>query len=104
MKMYAFSLLDTKAGAFGVPFFVAHEAIARRMVHDLTNDPNTSVFRHPGDFSLYQVGEFDPSSGKLAATPIPAFIAACSEFAGKVPAIPPIPVGVSRETANGKEA
>jgi len=35
------------------------------MVLDLANDANTMVGRHPADFSLFCVGQFDDASGQL---------------------------------------
>lgn len=98
--MFAFSLLDTKAGAFGVPFFVAHEAIARRMVSDLVNDPQSSVHRYPEDFSLYRVGSFDVSAGTLKPEAFPVFLVQCVEFLNVRRAIPP---GVPELANEGKE-
>lgn len=80
MKMLAYALLDTKTGSYGVPFFVSHEGIARRMVSDLVADRSTSINRHPADFSLYCVGAFELTSGKLFSEASPVFVANCVEY------------------------
>lgn len=66
MILSAYALLDEKAQAFSVPWFVASEGLALRALSDLVADNNTTVGRHPRDFVLYQVGTFDDHLGELA--------------------------------------
>lgn len=67
----AFCLLDTKTGAFGVPFFMHHVAQAIRACVDLGMDLNTTVGRHPADFVLCEIGTFDDQAGVLgSAAPV----------------------------------
>lgn len=63
MVTKCFSVLDSKASVFGTPFFSATAGSALRMFTDLVNDKNSIVSRHPEDFSLYVIGEFDDSTG-----------------------------------------
>lgn len=63
MILRAFSLLDTKVGSFSTPFFYVHEGYALRTVSELVQDMSTSVGRHPFDYTLYEVGEFDDQLG-----------------------------------------
>jgi len=68
MKLKMFSVLDTKTGAFGNPFVSLREESAIREFSDAVNDgsnPNNQWFRHPEDFSLYFLGEFDTSTGVI---------------------------------------
>lgn len=67
MKLKAFALLDMKVGAFGTPFFMAHLGQAIRAVTDLCQDLNTTPGRHPGDFALCEIGEYDDNTGVLSA-------------------------------------
>lgn len=69
MKLKAFCLLDTKAGIFHVPFFMAHVGQAVRACIDLGSDLSTTVGRHPADFALCEVGAFDDQTGVLEAVP-----------------------------------
>lgn len=59
MKTMCFSVFDSKAAVFGTPFFMSREAAAIRAFSDLANDPNTMVGKHPSDFSLFHIGDFD---------------------------------------------
>lgn len=65
MKLIAFSLLDMKTGHFNTPFFMNHTGAALRAVMDLGADLNTTVGRHPADFVLAQIGEFDDQTGQM---------------------------------------
>lgn len=62
-KMY--SVFDSKAAIFGVPFFYLRDEIALRAFGDLVNEPGTLPSRHPEDFSLFYIGEFDDFSGEV---------------------------------------
>lgn len=67
MMLLAFSLFDTKAQFFNVPFFVAHRGQAVRAVIDLGSDLNTSVGRFPNDFHLYELGVYDDQTGQYTS-------------------------------------
>lgn len=69
MMMVACSLFDTKAGIYGPPIFVAHEAIAVRSVQETAQDRRTLLARHPADFSLLVIGTYDDATGVLSALP-----------------------------------
>lgn len=67
MMLKVFSLLDQKTGIFSPPFFMVHQAQAMRAVVELGCDPNTTVGRHPADFALCCLGEFDDNTGQFLA-------------------------------------
>lgn len=61
----AFAIYDGKGKMFGVPFFMPQPGLATRAFMDLVNDPQSTVNRHPADYTLYQIGSFDDNSGEL---------------------------------------
>lgn len=65
MKTKVFAIYDHKASVYGTPFFMVNHAMAVRAFGDLAEDERTTVGKHPEDFTLYQVGEFDDGSGTL---------------------------------------
>lgn len=69
MKLLAFALFDSKASFFNTPFFMPHRGQAVRAVIELGSDLSTTVGRHPADFHLYEVGEFDDQTGILVPLP-----------------------------------
>lgn len=63
----AFSIYDSKALVFNPPFFALTVPAALRMFSDLANDKQSTVYKHPGDYVLYGIGEYDDSNGSLIA-------------------------------------
>lgn len=63
-----FSVLDTKGCFFGQPFYDQREASAVRSFGDAVNDgsnPNNQWHKHPEDFQLFLIGEFDNETGHI---------------------------------------
>lgn len=71
MKYEIYSIFDSKTKAFGTPFFQLNEEVAYRTSASLLTDGDSTVRKHPEDFSLFKVGEFDDDQGKIIplATP-----------------------------------
>jgi hypothetical protein len=65
MIVKAYSFLDQKLGLFSMPFFCHMEGQAVRTASELAADTSTTIGRHPEDFSLYLVGEFNDNTGIL---------------------------------------
>jgi hypothetical protein len=69
MKTKMYVIFDSKAKVYNKPFFMLNDALARRAITDLANDLTTDVGRHPEDFILFTVGEYDDETATL--DPIP---------------------------------
>lgn len=69
-----FAVFDQKASAYLAPFFMPATGMALRAFADTVNDPKTSMYRHPGDFELFELGTFDPSSGRVEAKDNPEYL------------------------------
>jgi len=80
MKLTIFSVFDTKASVFGTPFFMPSVGTAVRAFGDLVQDPKSTVNRHPSDFILYEIGEFDDNSSQCVSLPTPRHLAHASDF------------------------
>lgn len=65
MLLRAYTLHDVKALTYSPPFFVNNNNLAIRMLTDLVNDMNTAPGRHPSDFKMYCVGNYDDATGIL---------------------------------------
>lgn len=68
MKMRLYSIFDSKLASFDRPFVMLTDAAAIRSFRDAVNDrsnPNNQWAKHPEDFSLFFVGEFEDDLGKL---------------------------------------
>lgn len=65
MRFLGFSVFDVKSDTFSPPFWKATVGQAVRDFADVANDPNTTIGRHPEDYKLVQVGEFDDALGSF---------------------------------------
>jgi hypothetical protein len=67
MILFVVSVKDRAADVFNRPFFVPHRNVA---IRDFTDEVNrvaadNQLNKHPDDFDLYCLGEFDDSAGSL---------------------------------------
>lgn len=65
MILNAYTFYDIKTRYYSRPFFEVTDAAAVRILSDLVNDPSTQIGRHPADYVLYGIGQFDDQSGLL---------------------------------------
>jgi len=63
MILKMFSVFDKAVGAYMQPFFAPSVGAAIRMFSDAVADKDSNLGRHPGDYTLFHVGDFDDSSG-----------------------------------------
>lgn len=66
MKHKVFVIYDDKAKAYLTPFFLPEVGMAVRAFADCVNNPEHAFGRHPEDYTLFQLGEFNDSSGVIA--------------------------------------
>ena len=60
-------------------FFQAKpEAI--RAFSDEANRPESAIFKHPGDYTLFQIGEYDIQTGLLVPLPTPSSLGLGVEY------------------------
>lgn len=65
MLLRIYSVYDNKALQYHTPFFTHTDGSALRSFAELFNDANTTVGRHPGDYSLWFLGVYDDSNGTI---------------------------------------
>lgn len=80
MKLNCFSVFDTKAQAYGVPFFMPTVGSAIRAFTDLVNDNRSAVNRHPSDYLLFHIGDFDDSTSVLVSFTQPIALGMGSDY------------------------
>lgn len=68
-KVQVFTVRDAAAGAFAQPMFFPTVAMAARTFTDEVNRPDESnnLYRHPGDYELYHVAQWDEEAGAFSA-------------------------------------
>jgi len=65
MLLNAYTLYDNKALTYSPPFYCSAHGQAVRLVMELAQDNNTTVGRHPSDFTLFCIGQFNDATGGL---------------------------------------
>lgn len=60
-----FSIYDSKAYAFLPPFFLPTPEMAIRTFESCANEPGHMFCKHPFDFNLFHIGEFDDATGEI---------------------------------------
>lgn len=84
MKHLLFSIFDDKAQIYSQPFPQAHDGVAIRNFSDEVQNPQSQISKHPSDYKLYKLGEFDDNAGELIKLPQPKFIAHGSDFTEEI--------------------
>jgi len=63
-----FSVYDSAAKTYCVPFFSDNVATAVRAFAHAANDPSSEISRFPSDFILFHFGNFDTSTCEMITT------------------------------------
>ena len=71
MKQKIFTVYDVQAKAHLQPFFLPTEGMAIRTFTDCVNNPEHQFCKHPEDFVLQEIGEFDEESGEIFSLEVP---------------------------------
>ncbi len=58
-----YSVFDSKVGAFLLPFFSRNRATALRSFTSAVQDSSSDFHRYAGDYTLFEIGEWDPEKG-----------------------------------------
>lgn len=83
MVIKIFSIFDKATGVYSQPHFMLHKGQMIRAFSDEVNNPESQFFKHPGDFTLYLLGEYDDNSGALSPLAQPEFVCSAVEFKSK---------------------
>lgn len=63
MKLQILSIKDRALDAFMRPFYAQTEGQGERMFTDLVNEPGSDMNKHPDDYDLYLLGDWNDSTG-----------------------------------------
>lgn len=65
MILFVYSIYDEKVESYSQPFFAATNSAAIRMFTDLATDGQSTIYKHPQDYTLYQIGKWDDEKGQI---------------------------------------
>ena len=83
MIKQVFAVQDVKVSVFYPPVALLNENDARRMLCDAVNNSETIMNKHPKDFRLFKIGEFNDNSGVLSPLAQPEFVCDAFVYFGK---------------------
>lgn len=71
MIQLVFAVFDGATKAYMQPFFCNTIEEAMRSFRTICNDPSTTLNQYPGDYTLFQLGEYDQKTGVITSLPTP---------------------------------
>jgi len=75
-----FTLRDKKAAAYSPIFVHPTIGLAEREISDLANDPQSTLSKHPDDYTLFAIGQYDDLQAQLKSYDQPQFIAEVTDL------------------------
>jgi len=75
-----FSIYDQKAYAYLPPFTLPRVEQAIRTFSDCVNSPDHAFGRHPADYTLVEIGEYDDSNAKITVHEVHIVVGTGIEF------------------------
>lgn len=70
-KLRVVAVFDSKIKGWMQPSFHLHLGQILRSWEELVNDGQSPMSRHPGDFTLFEIGEWDDVDGSIKAHSAP---------------------------------
>jgi len=71
MRLIMVAIHDSKSELFSRPMCMRAYGEAERAFADVINDGQSDYAKHPEDFTLFEVGAFDDSTGVVVPLPAP---------------------------------
>lgn len=100
--MFIFAVRDAKLGEFLNPFFLPTKMMALRGFSDECQRADCPLSAHPEDYELFELGEFEPESGRLIPHQSPISVGHATEYARRAEGPQPVrPSPVRGKVLNG---
>lgn len=80
MKLTVLTVFDRAANVYGRPFFTTHANAGLRSFSDEVNNAQSDLFKHPADYDLFELGEYDDADGSFALLKSPKFLVTASSL------------------------
>lgn len=78
-----FSVYDSKAEAHLPPFFAPAKGLALRMFMSACSDTTHDFSKYAADYTLFEIGSFDPETGRVESLPAKVSLGNALEFVSK---------------------
>lgn len=80
MKTYV--VYDSAAEAYGIPFFIRSKGEALRGFAQAAKDPQSQISKHPADFTLFEIGEYNEFKGEISLYQAKVNLGTAVEYTG----------------------
>lgn len=80
MKKYIYAVYDSKVKYYHDPILLRNRGEALRSWEKAANDENLEISRHPNDFALMELGEYDDQTGTFSQHPVPESLGLAVQF------------------------
>lgn len=88
MILKIYSIYDSKVEAFGTPHFLLNKGTFSRAIMEALNDPQISFSKYPADFTAFEIGEWDDTTGTLKMYTAKINLGTLTEYLAQMPALP----------------
>ncbi len=65
MKVQCYAIFDSCSGIYEKPFFSSTDELVKREFQDVATSADHLISKHPEHFTLWRLGMFDNTDGKL---------------------------------------
>lgn len=96
-KLKVFAVYDSAVKAYMAPMFLQSKGQALRSWRDAVNDTTTQFSKHPSDFTLMELAEYDEETGRFENLTAPVSLGTALEH--QPPKDPEIKNAVARARA-----
>ena len=80
MILKIFTVYDSKADAYQVPFFHQSTGTAKRAFQELVNDGKSEFFKNPEDYTLFEIGSWGDSNADIVPYAAPKSLGLAIDF------------------------
>lgn len=83
MKHNIYSVYDSKAEAYLLPFCLPTKGLAVRGFTDAANNPQHDFCKYPADYTMFEIGIYDDANGQIEQYDAAINMGAAIEFKNK---------------------
>lgn len=80
MSKKIYTVYDQKSDAYLLPFYMDTDGQATRAFSDLVNDSQHEFGKHPEDYTLFSLGDYNESNAKFSICETPISMGLAIEF------------------------
>lgn len=85
MKLKVFTVFDSKAELYLSPFYMRSRGEALRSFADTVKDSNSAFNKHPGDYTLFELGDYNESTGSFGLYDAKVNLGMAQDFLSSLP-------------------